>query len=88
MGVSVYDQQATGQLTFKQLCEVLPATKSKDGLLASDIVVTPQAEFLFSAIRGRRQNFDRLAGYRVQHNGTLESLDLTETEGVPWGMAL
>jgi 6-phosphogluconolactonase (cycloisomerase 2 family) len=88
VGVSVYDQKSTGQLTFKQLCDVLPRSKSKDGLSASDLVITPDGKFIFSAIRGRRQNFDRLAGYRVQEDGTLKVLGLTETEGVPWGMSL
>ena len=88
VGVSVYDQQTTGQLTFNQLCDVLPRSKSKDGLSASDLVITPDAKFLFSAIRGRRQNFDRLVGYQVQEDGKLKVLGLTETEGVPWGMSL
>ena len=88
VGVSVYSQKSTGQLALKQLCDVLPRGKSKEGLSASDLVITPDAEFLFSAIRGRRQNFDRLAGYRVQEDGTLKVLGLTETEGVPWGMSL
>ncbi len=88
VGVSVYDQASTGQLTFKQLCDVIPDRESKVGLSASDIVITPQAKFLFSAIRGRRQNFDRVVGYRVQDDGTLSLLGFTETEGVPWGMTL
>lgn len=88
VGVSVYEQKSTGQLAFKQLCDVLPRSQSKEGLSASDLVITPDAKFLFSAIRGRRQNFDRLAGYQVQEDGTLNLLGLTETEGVPWGMSL
>jgi 6-phosphogluconolactonase (cycloisomerase 2 family) len=88
VGVSVYDQKSTGQLAFKQLCDVLPRSKTKEGLSASDLVMTPDAKFLFSAIRGRRQNFDRIAGYRVQEDGTLQVSGLTETEGVPWGMSL
>ena len=88
VGVSVYDQKPAGQLIFKQLCDVVPKDRSKDGLSASDIVITPDARFVFSAIRGRRQNFDRLAGYEVQEDGTLRFLGLTATDGTPWGISL
>ena len=88
VGVSVYDQKPTGHLAFKQLCDVVSKERSKEGLSASDIVITQDAKFVYSAIRGRRQNFDRLAGYAVQSDGTLKFLELTATEGIPWGMTL
>lgn len=88
VGVSVYDQKVTGQLKLKQLCDVLPRGKSKEGLSASDLVLTGDGRFLYSAIRGRRQDFDRLAAYRVQEDGSLRFLGLIVTEAVPWGMTL
>ena len=88
VGVSVYAQKPTGQLVFKQLCDAVPEDRSKEGLSASDIVITPDGRFVFSAIRGSRQNFDRVAGYRVKKDGALELLGLTQADGIPWGMTL
>ncbi len=88
LGVSVYEQQADGQLTLKQLCDAVPPETPKDGVSASDLVITADGRFLFSGLRGHKRPFDWIAGYRIAADGTLTLLGLTPVDRVPWRLAL
>ncbi len=88
VGASVYRQEESGQLKLSQVCEVVPRDFNRDGVSGSDILITPDGKFLYSGVRGAKQDFDRIACYRVLDDGLLEVIGLVPTASVPWGLAL
>lgn len=88
IGLSTYQRQSDGQLTFRQDIEILPEGMSKEGLSASDLEITPDGKFIFAGLRGHKQDFDRIARYRVREDGQAELLGLTPADKTPWGLAL
>jgi 6-phosphogluconolactonase (cycloisomerase 2 family) len=88
IGLSTYERLSDGQLVLKQDIPILPEGMSKEGLSASDLEITPDGKFIFAGLRGHRQDFDRIARYRVGADGQAELLGLTPADKVPWGLAL
>ena len=88
IGLSTYRRADNGQLKIEQDLSILPPGMSKIGLSASDLHITPDGKFLFAGLRGHRQEFDRIARYRVLDNGHAELLGLTQADKIPWGLAL
>jgi len=88
IGLSTYERLSDGQLVLKQDIPILPEGMSKEGLSASDLEITPDGKFIFAGLRGHRQDFDRIARYRVGEDGKAELLGLTPADKVPWGLAL
>ena len=88
VGVSVYKRNKSGALEIVQVCDAIDPDRSKDGLSSSDILITPDGRFLYAGIRGHRQDFDRIAAYRVKESGEVELIGLTEADKIPWGLTL
>lgn len=88
IGLSTYERRPDGQLVLKQDIAILPEGMSKEGLSASDLEITPDGKFVFAGLRGHRQDFDRIARYRVKADGQAELLGLTPADKIPWGLAL
>jgi len=88
LGVSAYDIADSGTLKLRQICDAIGKDSPKDGVSSSDIVLTPDARFLFAGIRGHTRPFDWISRYRVSANGDLEFLGLTPADKIPWGLAL
>tara|TARA_B100002019_G_scaffold37730_1_gene31539 strand:+ start:7244 stop:8386 length:1143 start_codon:yes stop_codon:yes gene_type:complete len=88
VGLSSYRRETNGQLRLMQDISILPPGMSKIGLSASDLLITPDGEFLFAGLRGHSQDFDRISRYRVLENGTAEFLGLTKADKTPWGLTL
>ncbi|MCB1230083.1 MAG: beta-propeller fold lactonase family protein [Verrucomicrobiae bacterium] len=89
LGVSVYERnEETGQLTWKASARAAGDDAPKEGVSASDIVMTPDAKFLYTGIRGHEHDYDYLAGYAIGEDGSLTPLGLTETSKIPWGLAV
>ena len=88
LGVSVYGIEPSGQLKLRQVCDAFPAGTNKNGLSSSDILLTPDGQYLFAGIRGHQQEIDGLTRYRILPDGTLKLLGLTPTEKIPWGLTL
>ncbi|MBB08037.1 MAG: hypothetical protein CMN03_07210 [Roseibacillus sp.] len=88
IGLSSYRRETSGQLKLEQDISILPPGMSKIGLSASDLLITPDGKFLFSGLRGHRQDFDRISRYRVLGDGKAEFLGLTEADKIPWGLTL
>ena len=86
VGVSVYERSNDGQLKFLNRVDVVDEARSKVGLSASDIVITPDAKFLFTGLRGQKQNYDHISRYKILGSGEVGFLGLTKTDPVPWGM--
>jgi len=88
IGLSSYRRGENGHLKIEQDINVLAPGMSKVGLSASDLLITPDGRFLFAGLRGHRQDFDRIARYRVLENGHAELLGLTQADKIPWGLSL
>ena len=88
IGLSSYQRSPNGQLALRQDIAILPEGMSKEGLSASDLEITPDGKFIFAGLRGHRQDFDRIARYRVREDGQAELLGLTPADRIPWGLAL
>ncbi len=88
LGVSAYDIQKSGALKLRQICDAIGKDESKEGVSASDIVLTPDGRFLFVGIRGHTRPFDWISRYRIKDHGELEFLGLTPADKIPWGFAL
>ncbi len=88
IGLSSYRRETNGQLKVEQDISILPPGMSKIGLSASDLLITPDGQFLFAGLRGHRQDFSRISRYRVLEDGKAEFLGLTEADQVPWGLTL
>ncbi len=88
LGVSVYDRDAAGRLTFRRVCDAVPADEPRQGLSSSDIVITPDGRFLFAGIRGHGRRFDWITRYRIAGNGDVSLIGRTPADRIPWGFAL
>ncbi len=88
LGVSVYDRDPSGNLTFRNVCDALSKDEPKDGISSSDIVITPDGKFLFAGIRGHSQDFDWIARYRLAENGDATLIGRTPADKIPWGFTL
>jgi 6-phosphogluconolactonase (cycloisomerase 2 family) len=88
IGLSTYERRPDGQLALRQDIGILPEGMSKEGLSASDLEITPDGKFIFAGLRGHRQEFDRIARYRVREDGQAELLGLTPADKIPWGLTL
>lgn len=89
LGVSVYERDVgTGRLTFSSRSRAAADDAPSEGVSASDIVATPNATFLYTGIRGHRHDFDFIAGYSIQKDGSLEPVGMTPTSKIPWGLAV
>ena len=88
LGVSAYDIDKTGVLRLRQICASFAKDTPKDGVSASDIVLSLDGRFLFCGIRGRTPEFNVISRYRVKEGVDLEFLGLTPADKIPWGFAL
>ncbi|HEV7406706.1 MAG TPA: beta-propeller fold lactonase family protein [Chthoniobacteraceae bacterium] len=88
LGVSAYDIEKSGALKLRQVCDSVGANESREGVSASDIVLTPDGRFLFTGIRGHTRPFDWIARYKLKDDGALEFLGFTPADKIPWGLAL
>jgi len=88
LGVSVWNRLDSGRLELRQMAALTGVEPPQDGVSASDIVITPNARFLFTGIRGPKHDFDFIARFAVAEDGSLRHLGLTEADAVPWGLAL
>jgi len=89
LGVSIYHRDVeSGKLKYSESVSSVPDDVPDEGVSASDIVMTPDGNFLYTGIRGHKHEFDHIAGYAVQEDGGLKPLGLTETSAVPWGLAV
>ncbi len=88
LGVSVYSRSDSGQLKVLQVCEAVEASFDKQGVTASDIVITTDGRFLFAGIRGLKRDFDKIARYKVLADGKVELLGLTPADKIPWALHL
>ena len=88
LGVSVYDRDVEGRLKFRNLCEAVNPSESREGISSSDIVMTVDGRYVFAGIRGHTRDFDWIARYRADALGDLTLLGLTPADKIPWGFAL
>ena len=88
VGLSVYDRLPNGQLKFNKTIEVVPEGRSKTGLSASDLVISPDAKYLFGGLRGAKQNFDHISRYKILPNGDAHFIGLTKADEIPWGLEI
>lgn len=89
LGVSVYQRdEESGKLTYVESVNANGDDAPKEGVSASDIAMTPDAKFLYTGIRGHQHDYDYLAGYAINDDGSLKPLGLTETSKIPWGLAV
>ena len=87
IGVSVYDLNDDGTLSFKQIC---PANDSVagQGLSASSLVVTPDGKYVFSAQRGRDAANNFIHTYKINDDGTLTPAGKMACGHIPWMLRL
>ncbi|MEM7143878.1 MAG: beta-propeller fold lactonase family protein [Verrucomicrobiota bacterium] len=91
IGVSVYEKLDSGQLKFQQVVEVVPdSERPEKGASASDITITPDAEFLFTGQRSGDETAlpNAINRYRIKEDGQVEHLGATPADAIPWGLAL
>lgn len=88
LGVSVYRRAEDGRLSLWQRARAVPADAPASGVLASDIVITPDGRHLYAGIRGFDHAYDFIACYAVGDEGSLAPRGLVPADKTPWGMAL
>ncbi len=88
LGLSLYRRAEDGTLSIVQVCDALSANEKVDGMTASDIVITPDGKFIFTGIRGGKNDFDKVARYQLAADGTAKLLGLTPADKTPWGFTL
>lgn len=88
LGVSVWEKLDSGQLELRQMAGLTDVEAPEKGVSGSDIVITPNARFLFTGIRGPKHDFDHISRFAIEEDGTVRHLGLTEADAVPWGLAL
>lgn len=89
LGVSVYDRDIrNGQLKFRSVCEAVTVDEPKDGISSSDIVITPDGQYLFAGIRGHGRDFNWITRYRIDENGDISLIGRTPADSIPWGFTL
>ncbi len=90
LGVSAYTRGTDGRLTLLAVCDPVDASleKVRKAASASDIVITPDGNFVFTGLRGHGVACDFVARFRVRDDGRLERLGRTPADKLPWGFAL
>jgi 6-phosphogluconolactonase len=88
LGVSIYRRGEDGRLALWQRARAVPAGVRPSGVLASDIVITPDGRHLYAGIRGFEEAYDFVACYAVGDDGSLAPRGLVPADAIPWGMAL
>lgn len=89
LGISVYQREPkSGQLTYSTTVRATGDDAPEKGVSASDIVMTPNAKFIYTGIRGHAHDYDFVAGYAIQKDGGLKPIGLTETSKIPWGLSV
>jgi 6-phosphogluconolactonase len=87
-GVSAFDWHQDGQLSLRQSCAALEVKDQGGDSTASDIVITPDAKFLFVGIRGTAPIPDSIARFQIGEEGDLTLLGHTSVDKMPWGFSL
>ena len=85
LGISAYKVNDDGALTFMSISGA-PDTPPGKGLSGSDIVITPNGQFVYSGLRGSPA--DGVAGHAVQTDGSLQPLARTATDSIPWALGM
>ena len=92
LGVSVYGIGDDGQLTARQHATTIPRRKpfeqGKRDLSASSIVISPNGERLFVALRDFNTDEDSVFTFRVEADGRLSLLNRTRVGDVPVRLAV
>lgn len=88
LGVSAYRRAESGHLSLLQVCDLTGPEPPAEGVTASDIAVTPDGKFLFTGVRGQKQDFDWISRYGIMEDGKVKHLGLTPADDIPWGLAL
>ncbi|MAR08618.1 MAG: hypothetical protein CL681_01420 [Blastopirellula sp.] len=87
LGVSSYRILPDGRLELVHLCPA-PGADPQPGLAASDIVITPDGRFAYASVRGFGKELNAVYGYAIQTDGKLQPLGKTDTDTIPWALAL
>jgi len=87
-GASAFDWHQDGHLSLRQSCAALEVKDQGGDSTASDIVITPDAKFLFVGIRGTAPIPDSIARYQIGEAGDLRLLGHTSVDKMPWGFSL
>lgn len=92
LGVSVYEIGSEGQLTDTQHAVTMPRrspfVQGKRDLHASDLVVSPDANRLFVAVRDFVGDEDSVFAFRIESDGRLSQLSRTKVGDIPWKLDL
>lgn len=92
LGVSVYKIGADGQLAATQHAVSMPRrspyVSGKRGLHGSDLVMTPDGQRLFLAVRDFVADEDSVFAFQVESDGRLRLIGRTKVGDVPWKLAL
>lgn len=91
LGASVYEKTSSGALKFVQSVDVIPEDEKPEGIgSASDCVITPDGNYLFTGQRSGNEValYNAINRYRILEDGRLEHLGFTRTDAIPWGLAL
>lgn len=88
LGVSVYEIGSSGQLSDRQhattLPRRLPFEQGKRDLHASDLVLSPDGERLFVAVRDFAGEEDSVFTFRILSDGKLSLENRTKVGDIPW----
>ncbi len=88
LGVSVYSIRNNGQLADIQHATTMPRRspfeQGKRDLHASDLVITPDGNFLFVAVRDFNGNEDSVFSFRVEPDGKLSHVARILVGDIPW----
>ncbi|MGI9472703.1 MAG: lactonase family protein [Rubripirellula sp.] len=92
LGVSVYEIGANGQLTDRQHVSTMPRrspfVQGTRGLHASDLVVSPNGERLYVAVRDFVGKEDSAFTFQVETDGRLRQIARTRVGDIPWKLAI
>lgn len=88
LGVSVYEIGSDGQLAATQHAVTMPRRtpyeQGKRDLHASDLVVTPNGQTLFVAVRDFAGDEDSIFTFRIESDGRLSQTHRTKVGDIPW----
>lgn len=92
LGVSAYAIEADGQLRATQHVVSVPRRspyeKGKRDLHASDLIVTPDKNWLFLAVRDFNGDEDSVFTFEIKGDGELRQTQRTKVGDIPWRLAL
>ena len=87
LGISSYRMLADGRLELIQVCPA-PGARPQSGLGGSDIVITPDGRFAYASVRGFGKELNAVYRYAVLPDGKIRALGKTDTDTIPWALAL